>query len=223
MQIKLKNINDLIPSEHNSRKNTKKQQKQLSESLKKFGCVEPIIVNEHKDRYNIIIGGHFRVEELKKLNIKEVECVIVNLPLELEKELNIRLNANTGEWNYDLLLNNEIWNIEDLNDWGLDTPVYKEEDFSEIISLEKSIFQQITFVLFKNQTDVVNNALGKAKNSDEYKYINTDGNNNSNGNALFIILLSISIIIEKFYKSYIFFYYNRNSIDFQKNIFYHSL
>ena len=70
MQIKLKNINDLIPSEYNPRKNTKKQQKQLSESLKKFGCVELIVVNEHKDIYNIIIGGHFRVDELKKLNIK---------------------------------------------------------------------------------------------------------------------------------------------------------
>ena len=130
MQIKLKNINDLILSEHNPRKNTKKQQKQLNESLKKFGCVEPIIVNEHKDRYNIIIGGHFRVEELKKLNIKEIECVIVNLPLELEKELNIRLNANTGEWDYDLLLNNEVWSIEDLNDWGLDDiKNYKDKEY----------------------------------------------------------------------------------------------
>ena len=58
----------------------------------------------------------------------------------------------------------------------------------ETISSEKNIFQQITFILSKDQVDVVNNALEKAKNSEEYKYIDTDGNNNANGNALFMII-----------------------------------
>ena len=103
MKIETRKLKDLIPSEYNPRKATKQQEKALSESLQKYGCVEPIIVNEHPDIYNIIIGGHFRVRELLKLRVEEVECVIVNLDLETEKELNIRLNSNTGDWDFDLL------------------------------------------------------------------------------------------------------------------------
>lgn len=119
MKIEPRKLKDLIPSEYNPRKATKQQEKALSESLQKYGCVEPIIVNEHPDRYNIIIGGHFRVRELIKLKVEEVECVIVNLNLEQEKELNIRLNSNTGEWNFDLLLSN--FDTDELESWGFNT------------------------------------------------------------------------------------------------------
>ncbi|MDD2839990.1 MAG: site-specific DNA-methyltransferase [Rickettsiales bacterium] len=131
MKIETKKLKDLIPSEYNPRKASKQQEKALSESLQKYGCVEPIIVNENPDRQNIIIGGHFRVRELIKLHIEEVECVIVNLNLEQERELNIRLNSNTGEWNFDLLLSN--FNISDLESWGfndeqLDKLEFKTEE-----------------------------------------------------------------------------------------------
>jgi len=131
MKIESRKLTDLIPSDYNPRKATKQQEKALSESLQKYGCVEPIIVNENPDRQNIIIGGHFRVRELIKLHIEEVECVIVNLNLEAERELNIRLNSNTGEWNFDLLLSN--FNISDLESWGfndeqLDKLEFKTEE-----------------------------------------------------------------------------------------------
>jgi DNA modification methylase len=128
MKIQTIKLSDLIASEYNPRKASKEQEKALSDSLKKFGCVEPVIVNEYEERdkegnivvsrKNIIIGGHFRVRELKKLGHKEVDCVIVNLPLEEEKELNIRLNANTGDWDWDIMKEN--FDIEDLSEWGLD-------------------------------------------------------------------------------------------------------
>ncbi len=118
LNIKSIKIADLKPAEYNPRQSTERQEKALSESLKKFGCVEPVIVNIHTGRENTIIGGHFRVRELKKLGYKEVDCVIVDLSLEAEKELNIRLNANTGEWNFELLESN--FEIENLTDWGLD-------------------------------------------------------------------------------------------------------
>jgi DNA modification methylase len=130
VKIQTKKLLDLIPSEYNPRKSDRCQEKALSESLKKYGCVEPIIVNEYQlkdekgniieseSRYNIIVGGHFRVRELLKLGVDEVGCVIVNLPPEEEKELNIRLNANTGDWNIDLLLSS--FNISELETWGFD-------------------------------------------------------------------------------------------------------
>ncbi len=116
LQIETIKLNELISAEYNPRKNTKEQQKHLADSLKKFGCVEPIIVNRHPDRYNIIVGGHFRVQELIKQGIAEIECVIVNLTKEEEKELNLRLNANTGSWDYDLLYKN--FTYSELNESG---------------------------------------------------------------------------------------------------------
>ena len=161
MKIETRKLKDLIPSEYNPRKSTKQQEKALSESLQKYGCVEPIIVNEYQpkdkdgniieseSRYNIIIGGHFRVRELLKLKVEEVECVIVNLNLEQEKELNIRLNSNTGEWNFDLLLSN--FNTDELESWGfnsdeLDKLSFKTEEdkVNELIDDSEDLPEETT-------------------------------------------------------------------------------
>jgi len=117
MIIEKKKLSDLTPAPYNPRQSTEKQEKHLKASLEKFGVVEPIIFNK---RTGYIVGGHFRVRELKKLGYKEIECVIVDLDEEDEKELNIRLNANTGEWDWDALANE--WDSEQLIEWGLDVP-----------------------------------------------------------------------------------------------------
>ena len=117
MIIEKKQIADLIPAPYNPRQSTAKQEKHLKESLEKFGMVEPIIFNKQT---GYIVGGHFRVRELKKLGIKEIECVIVDLNEADEKELNIRLNANTGSWDWDTLAND--WDVVDLEAWGLEIP-----------------------------------------------------------------------------------------------------
>jgi len=122
MIIEKKKISDLIPAPYNPRQSTAKQEKHLKESLEKFGLVEPIIFNKQT---GYIVGGHFRVRELKKLGINEIECVIVDLNEADEKELNIRLNANTGSWDWDTLAND--WEVVDLEAWGLDIPFYDEE------------------------------------------------------------------------------------------------
>jgi hypothetical protein len=123
MIIEKKKIADLIPAPYNPRQSTAKQEKHLKESLEKFGLVEPIIFNKQT---GYIVGGHFRVRELKKLGIKEIECVIVDLNEEDEKELNIRLNANTGGWDWDTLAND--WDVVDLEAWGLEIPQFDTVD-----------------------------------------------------------------------------------------------
>lgn len=125
MQIETKKIADLKPAPYNPRKSNERQEANLKASLEKFGVVEPIIFNKQT---GYIVGGHFRVRELKKLGYKEVECVIVDLDEEAEKELNIRLNANTGDWDFDLLSD---WDKDELEDWGLDMPMFAPEiDYS---------------------------------------------------------------------------------------------
>ena len=134
MIIEKKKLSELKPAPYNPRQSTAKQEKHLKASLEKFGVVEPIIYNKQT---GYIVGGHFRVRELTKLGYKEVECVIVDLNEEDERELNIRLNANTGEWDWDSLANE--WDAEKLDDWGLDLPILMNEpSLDELIGEEKN-------------------------------------------------------------------------------------
>ena len=118
MKIKDIELSKLKPAEYNPRQITKKQVKDLKESIEKFGIVDPLIINSD----NTIIGGHQRFAILNEASKKvdweyppKVPCVILDLSKEQERELNIRLNKSGGEWDFDLLSNFEI---EELKDWG---------------------------------------------------------------------------------------------------------
>ena len=113
-----RDINSLIFAEYNPRQLTKDQYQNLKDSISRFGLVDPIIVNSNKDRKNIIIGGHQRVRVAMDMKLEYVPVVEVNLNHQKEKELNIRLNRNTGEWNFDVLANN--FEIDELLDWGFE-------------------------------------------------------------------------------------------------------
>ena len=116
LNIIQKDINSLISAEYNPRQLKKEQYQNIKESLQRFGFVDPVIINKNKDRKNIIIGGHQRVKVAKDLKYTEVPCLELNLSLDKEKELNIRLNKNVGEWDYDILAN--LFDFNDLMDWG---------------------------------------------------------------------------------------------------------
>ena len=191
MIIEKKKISDLKPAPYNPRKSSDKQEANLKKSLEKFGVVEPIVFNKQTGH---IVGGHFRIRELKKLGYKEVDCVIVDLNEDDEKELNIRLNANTGEFDWDTLANE--WDVEELSEWGLDIPNFDgvglSDEFGEDFSLpdgDKAPFQQMTFTLADEQAEQIKNAIADIKKTDEYKYAETMGNENSNGNALYLIVM----------------------------------
>jgi DNA modification methylase len=97
-------IDKLIAAEYNPRKHDEVATEQLKQSIKRFGLVDPIIVNSAPNRKNIIIGGHFRWEVAKELGYETIPVVYVDIPdLEQEKELNLRLNKNTGEFDWNLL------------------------------------------------------------------------------------------------------------------------
>ncbi len=96
----------LHPAPYNPRKWSEEATAQLKESILRFGLVDPFVVNNAPDRRNIVIGGHFRLKVAKELGIKNVPIVYVNVPdIEKEKELNLRLNKNLGEFDWDLLAN----------------------------------------------------------------------------------------------------------------------
>ncbi len=123
INIVYKDVKDLREAEYNPRKINLKQIEQLKKSLTNFDCVEPLVINIHKDRKNVIVGGHQRLRVLRELKYQEVPCVEVDLPLAQERELNVRLNKNTGDFDYEALAKG--FEISDLMDWG-----FTEEDFS---------------------------------------------------------------------------------------------
>ena len=112
MKIELIKINKLKPAEYNPRQISTKQYNDLKESIRQFDLVDPIIVNKDMT----VIGGHQRLKVCKDLNYKDVDCVVLDLSKEQERELNIRLNKSGGEWDMDILANE--FEIEELKDWG---------------------------------------------------------------------------------------------------------
>jgi len=139
-------IGALIFAEYNPRQLTKDQYKGLRDSIERFGLVDPIIVNKHKDRKNIVVGGHQRIRIAQDLGFKKIPCVEVDLDPDMERELNIRLNRNTGEWDWDALAN--YFDVGELTEWGFtnddlqfwtDEPTEGLIDDDEIPEVEEAI------------------------------------------------------------------------------------
>ncbi len=141
---------ELRPSEYNPRKHSKEQSDQLKESIRRFGLVDPIIANSAEGRKGVVIGGHFRLEVAKELGFVTVPVVYIKIPdIEKEKELNVRLNKNTGEFDLDLLAE---FDEAFLADVGFDSEelddIFPIEENTEQFDLKKELeklnIQQVT-------------------------------------------------------------------------------
>lgn len=95
------------------------KEENLTESVVANGQLIPLIVNRAKGRENVVLGGNFSLSIYKKLKFKEVLVLYVDIVDEAkERELNIRLNASYGYWDWEMLKEN--YSVDDLLDWGLD-------------------------------------------------------------------------------------------------------
>lgn len=102
MEIKQYKISDINPAKYNPRKITDEELSGLKESIKKFGFVEPLIINK---RTNTLCGGHQRLKAAEALAYTEIPVVEVDLSLSEEKALNIALNSPmiSGKYDHDIL------------------------------------------------------------------------------------------------------------------------
>jgi DNA modification methylase len=116
VDIVYKKIADLKHPDYNPRKISKKQKEDLKKSIEEFGIVDPAIVNTAEGRENIIVGGNSRVMVAGEMGDLTFPCFLVNLSLERERELNVRLNKNTGEWDHQILL--QQFDRDELVEWG---------------------------------------------------------------------------------------------------------
>jgi len=133
MKFKKIPIDDLIPASYNPRKKLKpgdREYEKIKNSIKEFGYVDPIIVNEDMT----VIGGHQRITVLKEMGYTEIDCVVIEIDKTKEKALNIALNKISGEWNKELLaeLIQDLQSMDfDIGFTGFDPPEI-DQLFSEV-------------------------------------------------------------------------------------------
>lgn len=142
-KIKIENvpIDILKPADYNPRSWSEEDERQLETNFTRFGIVDPLIANSTPERKNILIGGHLRLTVLKKMGYKEVPVVYVSIPdIAKEKELNIRLNRNTGQFDLDLLAAFDETFLADVgfSSEELDN-IFIDEETPEVFDLEAEL------------------------------------------------------------------------------------
>ena len=101
MQVKQVRLQELRPYEANAKKHDDRQIKNVAESIRQYGFVQPLVV----DRNGVIVIGHCRFLAAQMLGLQEVPCVCVD-DLTPEQVNALRLvdnKSNESGWDYDLL------------------------------------------------------------------------------------------------------------------------
>lgn len=185
-------ISDIKPNPSNPRIIKDDKFAKLVQSIKDFPQMlelRPIVINSD----NIVLGGNMRLRACKEAGLKEVPVMRADdLTPEQQAEFIIKDNVGFGEWDWETLANQ--WDAEKLNEWGFDVPGFDVDpnEHGEEFSLpegDKAPFQQMTFTLADEQAEVIQQAIADIKQTEEYKYAETMGNENSNGNALYLIVM----------------------------------
>ncbi len=103
----------------------------LARSLAEFDLVQPIVWNRTTGH---IVGGHQRLEILKARGTTQVECVVVELPLEREKALNVALNNENlaGDWDT-AKLQDLLCELGDLPDFDVTLTGFDDSDLRELL------------------------------------------------------------------------------------------
>ena len=121
MKIIKLNIKDIKSYKNNAKIHTAEQIEQIKKSIQEFGMNDPIAV-WGKD--NTIIEGHGRLEALKQLGYKEVECIrLDHLTDEERKAYTLAHNKLTMNTDFDFeILESELIDIDniDMSDFGFD-------------------------------------------------------------------------------------------------------
>jgi hypothetical protein len=145
--VEYKSLDELYHLERNPRTISKENMDKLVESIKDnpdYFEARPIICSDRTGKL-VIIAGNQRLRAAGIAGLSEVPVVILHgLTEEREREITIRDNVELGEWDFDILANE--FDVEDLEDWGLDNFKTGIKDEKEIEQKEPTITSSfITF------------------------------------------------------------------------------
>ena len=82
MNTEKRNINQIYPNEHNTRKHSDKQIEELWKSVQKFGAIRPVVIDEN----GVILAGHGLYEAYKRNGQTEADVLVVNGLSEKDKK-----------------------------------------------------------------------------------------------------------------------------------------
>ena len=118
-------INEIKPNPNNPRIIKDHKFKQLVKSIQDFPQMlelRPIVIDEN----NMVLGGNMRLKACIQAGLTDVPVIHANNLSEAQKkEFIVKDNIGYGEWEWDALANE--WNIEDLDNWGLDIPAFAND------------------------------------------------------------------------------------------------
>jgi|TARA_R110000782_G_scaffold120665_1_gene211660 ParB-like chromosome segregation protein Spo0J len=128
MNIEKVKINSITENPENPRIIKGDKFNKLVKSIEDFPemlKIRPIVVNDD----NMILGGNMRYKASIKAGLKEVHIIRASgLTEEQQKEFIAKDNVGFGEWDWDALAN--TWDLEKLDEWGLEVPSI--EDFTGV-------------------------------------------------------------------------------------------
>ena len=101
-RLEYRRLDELTPYARNARTHSKKQLRQIADSIDRFGFTNPILI----DASNTILAGHGRVEAARLLGLAEVPCIRVEHMSAEEKRAYVladnKLALNAG-WDEEIL------------------------------------------------------------------------------------------------------------------------
>lgn len=134
-------INQVKPNPKNPRIIKDGKFQKLVKSIQEFPDMlnkRPLIVFTDVDGKYVVLGGNMRLKALNELKFKEIPVIVADEWTEEQKhEFLIKDNVGFGEWDWDSLANE--WDVEKLDDWGLDLPIIMDEpSYEDLIGEEKN-------------------------------------------------------------------------------------
>lgn len=184
--FELVDIKTLVPYAKNPKNHTDKDIDLIIKSIQRNGWGDPLLVCPETME---ILSGNGRYLAAEKIGLDKIPVVYApnNLTEKQKADLVIASNklveVSGYNDNLDILMAEFDLSSED---FGIVIPDM-ESDMPDLKSGEKEPFQQMTFTLADEQAETIKTALDKAKKSELFG-IDTMGNENSNGNALYLII-----------------------------------
>lgn len=130
-------INEVRPNDSNPRIIKDDKFKKLVRSIQEFPQmleIRPIVVDEN----NVVLGGNMRLKACKEAGLKDVYIVKAeNLTEEQKQEFIVKDNVGFGEWDWDALANE--WDVDKLDEWGLDIPKILDSSEDDLKDLSSTI------------------------------------------------------------------------------------
>ncbi|SHF23196.1 Methyltransferase domain-containing protein [Seinonella peptonophila] len=105
-------LNQITPADYNPRKITNDSFNQLKESLKRFGIVKPLILNER----GVIIAGHQRLKAMKAIDMQESPAMVLS-EVSLHDEIRFNLFHNSVETNVSIVFVNGLEDQDEGYHW----------------------------------------------------------------------------------------------------------